>query len=288
MAGSMSVRVYVRGSRATLILPRSERPESYAALPDPGGFTGPPAVPRACGRAPAHAPARHEEGAFPWESRGSARCRRTVGWGTPPPHSPRAAVRAGRNERASRPGRRSGRYSPGPGLVMSPVLAPGSGPGSPASASVPRLCLCLRLPPPADGPAGTSTGAAGARVRRDAHRSPVVSPSPTRRRPAPPAPPAPPAADARRSFVRRRARPHTPETSVGRPGGRPTGRQPECWEGRTGPVLRVLVPARCETGSRGSPRGAEGPGPGAWRGALPLRGRRLCPLPSWRLLKSRD
>ncbi len=35
-------------------------------------------------------------GTFRWILRGSARCTESVGWGTPPPHSPRVAERSGR------------------------------------------------------------------------------------------------------------------------------------------------------------------------------------------------
>lgn len=62
MARSMSVRVYVRGSRATPILPRSDRPESCAPSVGRTASSAPVAVPRLCGRAPRHAPAGHEGG----------------------------------------------------------------------------------------------------------------------------------------------------------------------------------------------------------------------------------
>lgn len=50
---------------------------------------------RACGCAPVHAPLRADVWRLPWSVRGPDRSHRLSGWGKPPPHSPRAAVRPG-------------------------------------------------------------------------------------------------------------------------------------------------------------------------------------------------
>lgn len=121
-------------------------------VPGPGGFAVRFSVPLVCGRAPAHAPARRCRAAVRWESRGSARCTGSVGWGTPPPHSPRAAVRAGRTERASRPGRRGKPAGPAPHPLRNGWAESGPRPSGTAAearwkARFHPSCRCRPKPP---------------------------------------------------------------------------------------------------------------------------------------------